>query len=272
MRAKVKWVLDRKKVSEIIQSLDSHQITLILALQSFAQRNGIEIHSDLIGRLDQLGRRHEDTARNIREELILGNAKLHADLTSLTQTSQALSPAQESLGSRMTDLHKTVSAGQTTILDRINALGTSPSHTQIRSNHVQSSTILTVPTEDVLARVFRAELQRVIVPTVQQCFDTFKANSDPQVEEIKKTIDEMAQQLGSRSCGNERHSVEPMNNTSQTSDTQRLIHFRGLELSVGSKSDQRGFYQICPFLSTFAIVPEDAEIFRFVRANKIEGI
>ena len=37
VRAKVKWVLDRKKVTEVIQSLDSHQITLTFALQSFAQ-------------------------------------------------------------------------------------------------------------------------------------------------------------------------------------------------------------------------------------------
>ena len=35
--AKFKCVLDRKKVTEVIQSLDSHQITLTFALQSFAQ-------------------------------------------------------------------------------------------------------------------------------------------------------------------------------------------------------------------------------------------
>lgn len=37
IRAKFKWVLDRKKVTEVIQSLDRHQNTLTLALQSFAQ-------------------------------------------------------------------------------------------------------------------------------------------------------------------------------------------------------------------------------------------
>lgn len=36
-RAKLKWVLDRKKVTEAIQALDSHKITLILALETFEQ-------------------------------------------------------------------------------------------------------------------------------------------------------------------------------------------------------------------------------------------
>ena len=37
IRRRVKWVLDRKRVVEVRQKLDSHQITLTLALQSFAQ-------------------------------------------------------------------------------------------------------------------------------------------------------------------------------------------------------------------------------------------
>ena len=36
-RSKLKCVRDRKKVTEVIQALDSHQKTLILALQVFAQ-------------------------------------------------------------------------------------------------------------------------------------------------------------------------------------------------------------------------------------------
>lgn len=37
IRRRVKWVLDRKRVDEVVQRLDSHKITLTLALQSFAQ-------------------------------------------------------------------------------------------------------------------------------------------------------------------------------------------------------------------------------------------
>ena len=233
------------------------------------------------------------------------------------------------------------------------------------SQMLQSCTILTAPTEDVLARIFRAELQRVIPPVVQQCFDKFKGSHDSQHEEIRKMIDEMAYQLGSRAGGNQQHDVEPCHGslpetaiapthihqdsihlaaplapvaavlggsnsdyqsrprglhhqkwscswtfhwrigrlrviisttvtkrrespdyrvggfvspqksyqvTVQFIPAQSLIQLRGLELSVANRQDQRGYYQIFPLLSTFAVVPDDAEVIRFVHKNNIDGI
>ena len=60
--------------------------------------------------------------------------------------------------------------------------------------------------------------------------------------------------------------------TVQFIPAQSLIQLRGLELSVANRQDQRGYYQICPLLSTFAVVPSDAEVFRFVQENNIDGI
>ncbi|KAI4263553.1 MAG: hypothetical protein L6R42_001308 [Xanthoria sp. 1 TBL-2021] len=364
-RAKLKWVLDRKKVTEVIKALDSHQITLILALQSFAQRNGIGLQNDLVRRLEHIYRQDEDSAKNLRDELVSGNARLHADLSMLAQTSQALLPAQESLRYGFANLHEAVSTGQNTVIERLNTIGESLSQIQIRDNHLQSSTVLTAPTEDVLPRLVRAELLRVIMPTVQQCFDTFKGNRDTQLEDIRKMIDQMAQQLGSRSSGNEHDNVKvklshgslpeigsaPSHICQDSADlatprdratiassisnyqnqpkgrhyqkwsypwifrwkigtlrvtistqvtkrkispdyradgflspqksyrvtiefvpAQALIQLRGLNLSVANTQDQRGYYQICPFLSTFAVIPKDAEIMRFVMKNNIEGI
>ena len=230
---------------------------------------------------------------------------------------------------------------------------------------LQSNTTLTAPTQDVLARLSRAELRRVIIPAVQQCFDKFKGSHDSQLEDIKKKIDEMANHLGSIAGGNQQHDVEPCHGSlpetaiaptdipqdlidlatplspatavlggsksnyqnrprslhhqkwscSWTFDgrigtlrviisttvtkrrespdysvggffspqksyqvtvrfipAQSLIQLRGLELSWANRQDQRGYYQICPFLSTFAVVPDDAEVIRLVKENDIEGI
>ncbi|KAI4220780.1 MAG: hypothetical protein LQ349_008003 [Xanthoria aureola] len=255
-RSKLKWVLDRKKVTEAIKALDSHQNTLILSLQTFAQRNGIELHNDLVRRLEHIHRQGKDSTRNLREdaknlrdELALGNASLHANfntsqadikalhadvntmqadikalhanvntlhanvntsqadikalhadvntmqadikaldanvntlhanVNTLTQTSQAPLPAQESVKSSLAVLHGTILIGQDTLIEILN-------------------TILTALTKDVLARLFRAELRRVIIPAGRQCFHTFpKGSYDNQFEEIKKKVDEMAYQLDS---------------------------------------------------------------------------
>ena len=225
------------------------------------------------------------------------------------------------------------------------------------SQMLQSSTILTAPTEDLLARLFRAE--------IHQCLNTFMGSHNSHLEDIKKKIDEMANQLGSIAGGNQQHGVWPCHGslpektiapthipqdsidlatplapvtavlggsnsnyqnrprglhhqkwscswkfhwrigmlrvtisttvtkrrespdyrvgglsspqksyqvTVQFIPAQSLIQLRGVELSVANRQDQRGYYQICPLLSTFAVVPKDAEVFRFVGKNNIEGI
>ncbi|KAI4221469.1 MAG: hypothetical protein LQ349_007834 [Xanthoria aureola] len=368
LRSKSKFVLDRKKVTEVTQALDSHQITLILSLQTFAQRNGIELQNDLVRRLEHIHRQGEDSAKNLREntqtlrdELVSGNASLHADINTLhddvntlTQTSQASLPAQESIKSNLAALHDTMSTGQDTVIQGLNTV----------SQMLQSNTILTASTER-LPRLVRAELRRVIIPDVQQCFNTYKGSHDSQLAEILKKIDEMANQLASIAGGNQQHDVEPCHGslpettiapthmpqdsidlatplspatavlgrsnsnyqnrprslhhqkwscswtfhwrigklrvtisttvtkrrespdyrvggfvsppksyqvTVQFTPVQSLIQLRGLELSIANRQDQRGYYQICPLLSTFAVVPDDAEVFRYVRENNIDGI
>ncbi|KAL8671388.1 MAG: hypothetical protein Q9168_004120 [Polycauliona sp. 1 TL-2023] len=358
LRGKLRWVLDRKRVTEAIKGLDGHQITLILALQTFAHFTFNKGLSQDLGRISQ---QHESTARQLEEDLRQGNLRLHTDFNHLIRTSQALLPAQESIKSDLANLHGAVSTGHTLVIERLDAIGTSLSQIQLRDDCVRSSTVLTAPTEDVLARLFRAELRRVIMPTVQQCFDKFKASPDSHLDEIRQKIDEMAQQLGSGSIGKEQHDVKLSHDQSpsphmpsnpghvdqdtaclDTGDcaaatpfgapnyhiqiqqkrsyfwtfrwrigtlrvtfstiatkrkispdyragglrsprmayriaiefvpTSSLIFLKGLSLSVASKQDQRGYYQLCPLISTFAVVPYDADIIKFIEKNNIEGI
>ncbi|KAL8720173.1 MAG: hypothetical protein Q9181_007953, partial [Wetmoreana brouardii] len=209
LRRRFKWVLDRKRVAEITQRLDSHQNTLILALQSFAQRNGIKIYEDLLQRLGQNQRRQEDTVKNFKEELDMVSTGLHTKLDVVTQTYEKSLPAQEHLNTGLESLHKLVSAGQNAASDKLDAIEISLSQMRVRDDHVRSSTVLAAPTEDVLARAFRAELWRVILPTVEQCFNTFKPNPDSQLDEIRRKIDDMAQQLGSKSGDQMQDNVKP---------------------------------------------------------------
>ena len=204
------------------------------------------------------------------------------------------------------------------------------------------------------------------MPTVQQCFDTFKASPDHQLDEVKKKIDEMAKQLGSSSSAKKqgsvkqthdsipeissvfyhnrgncedplqptdasdsrmmafgrpndplqlkrqfhqqwtrtwifqwaigtlhisvsasatRQNISPDYRTSEVISPQKsyrisiefvpalaLIRLRGLNLSVDNTQDQRGFYLICPLISTFAVIPLESEIFIFVGENNVEGV
>ncbi len=247
--------------------------------------------------------------------------------------------------------------------DKLDAIQISLSQVQADRSHVRSSTILSAPTADVLARMFRAELLRVMVPTVQQCFDTLKKNPDQRLDEMMGKINEMAQQLGSLSdepaedrfkpspdrlteyCREPTHNQEDLTDltvscnpgmaafgvakrqtkirgrrirhwrrswqfrwtigtlcvTVSTTTTSRktspkfsigeipfqqnecqvliefipaqsLVQLRGLTLSVTNTQDQRGYPQIGPFISTFAVVPLRADIMRYALNNNVEGI
>ncbi|KAL8934553.1 MAG: hypothetical protein Q9211_005162 [Gyalolechia sp. 1 TL-2023] len=246
LRRGLKWVLDRKKVAEVIQSLDSHQITLIFALQSFAQRNGISVHEDISRRLDQILRQHESTARNLNQELDSFRTGLHAELEVVTQTYRQSLPAQENLKTRLENLHELVSAGQNVANDKFDAIGASLSH-------VQSSIVVAAPTEDVLARIFRAELRRVIIPAVEQCFQQSKANPDSQLDEIRRKFDEMTQQLGSKSGGDVHDNVVPTNNPLQ-------------EVSSAHTHDRQEAADLA------ASLPWDSKVMIFAGTNNVEGI
>ncbi|KAL8974631.1 MAG: hypothetical protein Q9197_001119 [Variospora fuerteventurae] len=361
-RRRLKWVLDRKQVAEVLQRLNSHQTTLLLALQSFEQRNGISVNEQVSGRLGQIERQHEDSVKELKGILDVISTGLRAEPDVVTQACTKSLPAQEHLDARFKDLHVLISTGQDALNVKLDALGVSQSRLHIDHSQVQSSTVLAAPTEDVLVRIFREEVRRVVMPTVQQCFNTFKANSDNQLDEIQRKMDEMAQQLGSMfgetehenklsSCDpipkiyNEpthlhqdqanlaascnlnisapsfakrqnnfhgrhtrqwRHSwtfrwtigtlwVNIMSITSRKTSpefrigefpspqktyrliiefqpAQGLVQLRGLTLSATNTQDQRGYSQICPLVSTFAVIPFDAEIMLFARYNDVEGM
>ncbi|KAL8793251.1 MAG: hypothetical protein Q9195_004187 [Heterodermia aff. obscurata] len=51
-----------------------------------------------------------------------------------------------------------------------------------------------------------------------------------------------------------------------------LLIARGIFIRCKSQQDQRGSYEISPRLATFAIVPYDAEVFKFVRNRDLAGL
>lgn len=310
--------------------------------------------------LGQIQGQGNQTVKEFKTELGSVSTGLRAQLDVITQTGEKSVVAQEELIRGSANLHQLVSAGQNAANDKLDAIGASLSQMQVGSGHVRSSIALTAPTEDVLARVFRAELRRVVMPTVKHCFDTFKSSPDSQLDAILKKIDEMARQLGTESPADAKDNVESSQHSTleatsapavgnwpddvapsgleniehdvpkhrnesslryshwrrtwifqwaigtlrvafSTCTTKRktspvfrigkvpitqktyritieflpaqsLVQLRGLTLSVASTQDQRGYYQICPLISSFAVVPSHAPVMFFARTNNVKGI
>lgn len=146
----------------------------------------------------------------------------------MTQAFGSIQPAQVRLGAGLNDLHGLVSEGQSVTSNKLDAINFSLAQMQVDNNRVRSSTILAAPSGDVLARMFRAELQRVAVPTVQQCFNALKKSPDERLDEVMRKINEMAQQLGSMCSEYAEDRFKPSSDHLQEASSESMHNHRNL--------------------------------------------
>lgn len=121
-------------------------------------------------------------------------------------------------------------------VERFDAIQSSLSHMQFSKGHIRSETVLSASTEHLIARVVRAELQRVVVPTVKQCFDQLKANSDSQLDSINSSIDEVAHQVerGFQSNFRETHGVSTQESSIATDSPEPLGDLKACGTTVSA--------------------------------------
>ncbi len=311
---------------------------------------------------EEIERRHLKAKDELKTDLGTMRTGLHDALRAFGREVQEALAEQGRLQRILESQHLSHQEIQATIMNDIHADLSSLSDSSIRDAYVRTDTTVKVATEATVARVIRAELRRVLKPTIQQCLGTFKAGTDDQSRGMLQKLDEMAEHFGqelretSHSClsiasrfrsdaaidqnqiqedtgatgllepaqmGNEHPVVSErpdslpagrskhwrqtkvfkwaigtlwvtVTSTHTTSNVsyvgeipqpqstyrikiefqpaQFLVTFRGLTLSLAHIQDQRGHYQVCPLLATFATVPENADVMILVGRNDVAGL
>lgn len=289
-------------------------------------------------------------------------ARVESDsLTAQTSTLNGI----RMLAENVPDNHKTT-------MDKLDQLGSILASIRMDEAHQRSTTtLLEASTPDYFMKILRAELQRVVKPTVEEFLDSYKSNHEVQLEGIRKNLDQIILDLGRSSqdqdvsnpikgsqesftnaetCDTQDDDLPPCDNTignmdricsgvsleaqsnrgvlgsrsrswskswsfrwrigvlivtvsasqsrsrlrrrscqafkitkpSSARQTYRVsLGFqpassvwvrRGISMVCESKQDQRGYYQICPKISTFAIVSRDADVFMCVMRGDISGL
>ena len=237
--------------------------------------------------------------------------------------------------------------------------------------HLRSNTLLQATLGNDILRMVRAELRRIVIPSVEEYLDAYKSSHNTQLEVIRRDLDQIVSALGhlsvvelaaTKNKGNQEsatglqdsesrndvvyHQRPPTENMNQLSQVFRranlnddhvvqswchswrrtwifpwrigvlvvhitasycqspvrqkefqafkhcrapmtrysyhvsidfqpapsLIIGRGISIRCKSQQDQRGSYEISPRLATFAIVPDDAEVFKYVANRDIAGL
>ena len=279
--------------------------------------------------------------------------------------------AQTSTLNEIRMLAENVPSNHKTTMDKLDHLGSILASVRIGKPHLRSTTTLGASTPNTFMKILRAELQRVVKPTVEEYLDSYKSNHEVQLEGIRRNLDQIILDLGRSSqdqdVSNHIKGSQESNKNAEKCDTQdddflprettvgntdhicsgvglealsdrdavgswnrswskswifrwpigllivtvsasqsrsRLrrsscqafkimkpssarhnyrvsLDFqpapslwikRGLSMVCKSQQDQRGYYQICPMISTFATVPYDAEAISCVARADIPGL
>ncbi|KAL8750296.1 MAG: hypothetical protein Q9184_006474 [Pyrenodesmia sp. 2 TL-2023] len=150
-------------------------------------------HENVLLLPDEIERRHLNTTNELKADIGAMGIGLHDALRAFGQRAQESLAEQGHLKGLLDSQHLSHNENQIRIMNEIHAVRSSLSDI---NSHVRTDTTVSVPTEAAVARVIRAELRRVLKPTVEQCLNTFKANTDDQSRSMLQKIDEMAEHFG----------------------------------------------------------------------------
>ena len=262
---------------------------------------------------------------------------------------------------------KPVSDSNALVMDKLDQMLRLLATKQVDERASKSHSTFQTASIELLTRIVRAELRRVVPPVVEEYLDPYKSNENAQLEGIRKGLDQIVSELGHLSakeaaCNHERDqkpgsgSSSPelrndafvprhdsllegtgkmsdvLTNREQRNDSDgpkwtlmwrrnwsfcwpigvltvyisasrcrspaefraftdyngstrysysvsidfrpslSTILARGISVKYKSQQGHRGFYERCPMLTTFAIVPKNAEVFRCVRDGDIEDL
>ena len=336
--------------------LSISQLSHISLISLCVRRNGIKLYEKVLDVQDSM----QQTQSSIHQRLDEVARIESENLTAQTSTQNEI----RMLAKNLPDNHKTT-------MDKLDQLESTLASISMGEPHLRSTTTLEASTPEIFMKILRAELQRVVKPTVEESLDSYKSNHEVQLEGIRRNLDQIILDLGrssqdqdvsnhskgsqesitiSEKCDTQDDDFLPRETTIENMDPicsgisleaqsnrgvggswnrswsrswifrwpigvlivtvsasqsrSRLrrrsyeafkimkpssarhnyrvsLDFqpapslwvrRGLSMVCKSQQDQRGCYQICPMISTFAIVSKDAEVFQCVIKGDIPGL
>ena len=321
-----------------------------------ARANGIKTYQEL---------------SNVQDGIQQTQSSINQRLDEVARVESDNFTAQTSTLNGIRVLAENIPKNHTTTMNKLDQLASTLASIRMGGGHRRSITTLQASTSDTFTKILRAELKRVVQPTVEEYLDSYKSNHEVQLEGIRRNLDQIILDLGHSSqdadVPNHTKGFEDSAMSAEESDTQdndglpresttentdliyngvglgtlsddgavgvwgqswtrswvfnwrigvltvtisasfsRSQHRRrdcqafkirkpsstrhtyrvsldfqpapslwvrrGISMVCESQQDQRGYYQICPMLSTFAIVPLESEVFVCVYERDIQGL
>ncbi|KAF2489105.1 hypothetical protein BU16DRAFT_173027 [Lophium mytilinum] len=185
--AKIKWVLNKKRIIDIhLKALETRKGTLVMHLEILSLTSQFDIQNTSKDIESSVGRLHN--------QLDLQSTSLHAvqDTIDSVQnhvilSSDALLQNQQTIG----EVRNTVRAAEINLATKLDALTGLFSQIPV-SPGLTTTTSFVHCSEEVLARVLRYELRRVLTPIVERSFSKTQYWNDSLLQDVKEVIEKSA--------------------------------------------------------------------------------
>ena len=136
------------------------------------------------------------SADSVLNELYTLGSTLEKQMTELSQ------PAAKALAEQKTNLREIhaliepIPENHATIMNKFEGIAANIDSLRRDEGRVTSSAAIQASSTDVIEKIVRAELSRVVIPTVEQYLDTYKSSHNSQMEEIRKCLNQVIEAIG----------------------------------------------------------------------------
>ena len=158
----------------------------------YDRRNAIQLHEQASSiRNDLIDLRQSDAATST--QIQVATSSINDRLHDIARVGSAAIAAQKTTLDSVHTLLEPISDNDSTIMNKLNHL-----LTVMKGNeeHLRTNTLLQATSGDNIIRMVRAELRRVVIPSMEEYLNAYKSSHNTQLEGIRRDLDQIVSALG----------------------------------------------------------------------------
>ncbi|KAI9805729.1 MAG: hypothetical protein M1833_005222 [Piccolia ochrophora] len=181
IRQRLKRMIDEKRIVAVVSRLDRRQ--------PCDGRTGIQLHEHVSSIRNDLQQTETATLSQLEGARLSIARQLH----DIARIGSGASAAHKTTLDSVQTLVEPISANHAAIMDRLDHLST-----KMKGNegHLWTNTALQATSVDTITRIVRAELRRVVIPSVEEYLEPYKSSYNTQLDGIRRTLDQIVSALG----------------------------------------------------------------------------
>ncbi len=156
-----------------------------------ARRTGIKVYENISNLQNDMQSHITNTDRSFEKQ-----SSISQQLDEAARTQSNSFTAQANTLREVRRLAEPIHDNHIATITKLDELGSTLASMRMSEGYMHSTRTFQAPSTDVLRRLLRAELKRVVKPIVEGYLDSYKSSHDEQLEGIQRNLDQIVLDLG----------------------------------------------------------------------------